>query len=419
MDKYKIDSVNFDDIKNDEYWNFGDFKEDKMHSIHAYPAKFPAFIATKAISYAKKKGVNVNRIGDIFCGCGTVAYESAKEGIHFWGCDINPVAALIARVKSKKLDNDILEEKFVEIKKQYHSLIYNPAENYINPRIVYWFEEQNIIELRKILLSIDKVCGFNPDYKNFFLCAFSNILKSTSRWLTKSIKPTVDRNKIVKSPFKQFEIQFNKMAVANHESLIKRDIEIDILTQNSLNLNNKNKLDLLITSPPYVTSYEYADLHQLSILWLNFSDDYREFRKNTIGSLYKNELESNTPLNKIGEMVLEELICSKFQNSRTMAIRKYYEDMQLITMKSYGLLNKGGIALFVIGNTEYNGIRIRNAEHLALSMSEIGFVDIEITKRKISNKILTPYRDTNGRFTKVDSGKKIYSEEFIITGRKS
>ncbi|MCY7690159.1 class I SAM-dependent methyltransferase [Bacillus altitudinis] len=419
MDKYKIDSVNFDYIKNDEYWNFGDFKEDKMHSIHAYPAKFPAFIATKAISYARKKGVNVNRVGDIFCGCGTVAYESAKEGIHFWGCDINPVAALIARVKSKKLDNRILEKKFVEIKKQYHSLIYNRAESYINPRIVYWFEEQNIIELQKILLSINKVCGFNLDYKNFFLCAFSNILKSTSRWLTKSIKPTVDRNKTVKSPFKQFEIQFNKMAVANYESLIKRDIEIDILTQNSLNLNNKNKLDLLITSPPYVTSYEYADLHQLSILWLNFSDDYREFRKNTIGSLYKNELEGNTPLNKIGEMVLEELICSKFQNSRTMAIRKYYEDMQLITMKSYELLNKGGIALFVIGNTEYNGIRIRNAEHLALSMSENGFVDIEITKRKISNKILTPYRDTNGRFTKVDSGKKIYSEEFIITGRKS
>ena len=36
-------------------------------------------------------------------------------------------------------------------------------------------------------------------------------------------------------------------------------------------------IDLIITSPPYVTSYEYADLHQLSLLW--FGDDPKHFKK--------------------------------------------------------------------------------------------------------------------------------------------
>jgi len=38
--------------------------------------------------------------------------------------------------------------------------------------------------------------------------------------------------------------------------------------------------------PPYVTSYEYADLHQLSTLWLGYTDDYRKLRSGSIGSLY-------------------------------------------------------------------------------------------------------------------------------------
>lgn len=46
---------NFDYIKTDEYWNFGEKDEDKMHRIHTYPAKFPSFITIKALEYAREK----------------------------------------------------------------------------------------------------------------------------------------------------------------------------------------------------------------------------------------------------------------------------------------------------------------------------------------------------------------------------
>ncbi len=82
------------------------------------------------------------------------------------------------------------------------------------------------------------------------------------------------------------------------------------------------------------------------------------------------------------------------------------------------MLNENGIALFVIGNTEYKGIRINNAKHLVESMLNIGYRDIEITKRKISNKILTPYRDKNGKFTTDKNSRKVYAEEFIVIGKK-
>ncbi len=84
-----------------DYWDFGGEREPLMHRIHAYPAKFPAFITPKAVAYAQARGVTVNRIADIFCGCGTTALEAKRLGAPFWGCDINPVATLIAQVKSR------------------------------------------------------------------------------------------------------------------------------------------------------------------------------------------------------------------------------------------------------------------------------------------------------------------------------
>ena len=104
--------------------------------------------------------------------------------------------------------------------------------------------------------------------------------------------------------------------------------------------------------------------------------------------------------------------------AKAKAIAKYYLDMQAVAKKAYYLLNNRGYALFVIGNTEYKSVRIDNALHLSQSLLEAGFKELQITKRKISNKILTPYRDKNGKFSSDSSGRKIYSEEFIVIGKK-
>ena len=99
----------------EDEWNFSNDTELTMHSMHAYPAKFPSFIAKKAFDYAETEGVTIKRVADIFCGCGTVALEAKTHGKDFWGCDINPVAKLIAKVKSESYDIDTI--------KKYYNLI--------------------------------------------------------------------------------------------------------------------------------------------------------------------------------------------------------------------------------------------------------------------------------------------------------
>ncbi len=412
---------NMDTVDIDEEWNMGNEPEFKIHTIHAYPAKFPAFIAEKAIKYAKEKGVNVSCVSDIFCGCGTVAFEAKRQNINFWGCDINPVATLIARVKSEEYNISTLSNDYHIICNEYSSIEIKESE-YLqaNERLQYWFDQAHYNDLRRLLLSINRLP--NNKYRRAFLCLFSSILKSCSRWLTKSIKPQIDPNKIPADVFSAFEMQYNKFIKILEQEGIHTKSKVDIVTGNFLTKKNLPKVDLIITSPPYVTSYEYADLHQLSSLWLGFTEDYKALRRGTIGSVYNCDdyYFEIMDLNNTGRKIVQQLRAGKkIENSKIKSVARYFIDMQHAANRCFEMLNSGGLALFVVGDTEYKGIKICNSKHLIEALLSSGFSSVRVSKRKISKKILTPYRDEYGKFTTDKDKRKIYHEEFVIIGEKS
>ncbi len=418
IDNYR--TLNFDTIDIQEEWNMPAERERRMHNIHAYPAKFPAFITTKAIHKAEENNISVKTVADIFCGCGTVAFETVRSGKHFWGCDINPVATLIAETKSNVYQDEQLQVFFDRIIAAYNTCNVDKSNRiYSNERIQYWFDEEHIDNLLKLRSSIYLVVD-DELYRNFFLCAFSNILKSCSRWLTKSIKPQIDPKKQPKDVLSSYIYQVNMMRKANMENINEKYGKADIKRVNILDVNiDKPFVDLIVTSPPYVTSYEYADLHQLSTLWLEYTDDFRLLREGTIGSLYHTEeFDKNLKrLNNVGQDIVFKMY--PIDKRKTRSIAQYYIDMQSTVHKVVEMLNPGGACLFVIGNTEYKGVKIDNAKHLTECLLAEGMVNIEVDRRKISNKILTPYRDTNGKFASVKgSCRKVYSEEFVIFARK-
>lgn len=412
---------NLEKLPVSSYWSNEGEKEIKMHKIHAYAAKFPSFVVSKSIEYASKKGLKPEIIGDIFCGCGTTALEAKRNNINFWGCDINPVATLIARVKSEQYDQSALLEYYNIIITSYETSSIVTEDSVLNnERLNYWFDVATINNLYK-LLTIVKTNIPERKYRDFFFCAFSNILKSTSRWLTKSIKPQIDPNKTpqdVKAAFEK-QVLFMFKATKQASLLFKSNSETTITTQNFLTIPVKEPiLDVLVTSPPYVTSYEYADLHQLSSLWLGYTTDYRSLRNGTIGSLYHNhEVEENFHLlNDYAQATYTEL--AKFDKSKAKSVAKYFLDMNRIVQKSYNLLKENALSFIVIGNTQYKSIKINNAKYIIDCMKQAGFEDIQVQKRKIGSKNLTPYRDAKGKFTKATSDLNIYSHEYVIIGKK-
>ena len=178
-------------------------------------------------------------------------------------------------------------------------------------------------------------------------------------------------------------------------------------------------VDLIVTSPPYVTSYEYADLHQLSSLWLGYADDYRDLRKGSIGSVYNSDdfTIDFSKLNETGKNIVKALENSDKALSKVKSVARYFVDMQDAVRKCAQMLNKNGMFFFVVGDTEYKGVKIQNSKHLVEAMEGNGYTDIKIAKRTISKGICVPYRDEKGKFSTDKSKRKVYHEEFIISGR--
>ena len=413
-----INDLDYNTIGIDEKWNDCDEVELTMHTIHAYPAKFPAFMASKAFEYARDEGVNIGRVADIFCGCGTVALEAKNHNYNFWGCDINPVATLIAKVKSNNYDKLLFEQYYSQILKEFEKI--ELAENVYekaNERLQYWFEENSFCELLKIYMAINEKV-IEEKYLEAFRCIFSSILKAASKWLNKSIKPQVDPYKQKIDVLKKFQSQCYKFTRAVDE-IEEYNNDIMINCKNFLTIDNLPCVDLIVTSPPYVTSYEYADLHQLSSLWLGYANDYRELRKGSIGSVYNSDdftIDFNK-LNETGKGIVKSLQASDKALSKVKSVARYFIDMQDAVEKCYRMLNKNGMIFFVVGDTEYKGVKIQNSKHLIEAMEQNGYKDIKIAKRTISKGICVPYRDEKGKFSTDKTKRKVYHEEFIISGR--
>lgn len=414
-----IHRFDFKSVPIDAFWNVGDEKELSVHRIHGYPAKFPAFITTKALKFAEQQERKVRSIADVFCGCGTTAFEAKRNNIDYWGCDINPVATLIAKTKSRKYQKKRLDSYLLEIRKLFETFEITNEYADANERLKYWYKRRQYNQLFHLQWSIFEATPNTGDYRRFFLCAFSNILKATSVWLTKSIKPQVDPDKKPSDVMSAFLAQCEFSIAANEEVGDLGDAGSKIVTDSFLAVDNlPRRIDLIITSPPYVTSYEYADLHQLSSLWLGMVEDYRQLREGAIGSLHHeyNFSREWKRLNRTGNHIVSSLLDQHKSKARSVA--KYFLDMQKVAAKAYQMLSKNGLALFVIGNTEYKSVRIDNAKHLAESLFDAGFNQILASKRTITKKILTPYRDSRGKFSSDARGRKVYSEEFILVGMK-
>ncbi len=422
-------------LKPREDWSFRDAGRSQTtaftHDYHRYPAKFIPQIVRKLIEdYAPS---DTQTVCDPFGGCGTTLVEAKLLGHKSIGFDINPVAKLITQTKTTAINPKTLENsrnKFLKYYENAPSVLYNHHQ-----RISYWFDEPTIQELDKIYFAIKKIKNHNV--RRFFLCSFSHNLKNCSRWLMKSIKPTIDKDKILPNPKDTFLRHLDSMIKKNERFYSTLAQSGYINTPAKMYRRDSTKklpieteaIDLIITSPPYVTSYEYADLHQLSLLWFgddlknfkkwhHFSDGFIDFRRNFIGTSSKEE-KSGDFNSVIAKQIVDDLI----QVERPLAIdvANYFLDMKRVFTEMHRILKIGGKACTIIGNTSLRGVEILNAQVAAEQMQAVGFKKFDFIKREIPNKMITPWRDLeSGKFTGKDNPSKTraYEYEYVVVMEK-
>lgn len=179
-------------------------------------------------------------------------------------------------------------------------------------------------------------------------------------------------------------------------------------------------LSLILTSPPYVISYEYADIHQLTLIWLEPEIPYRAHKKKFIGASVRKEKPNLNLCSEVGKEIVEELkMKDNNKHGHARAVFTYFAKMQQAITKFREHLKLGGKACFVIGNTRLAHVNILNAEVLTETCLNVGYNLETVIKRRIavSAKFLPSARDPEtGRFVSLEKKNKrfVYPNEYII-----
>lgn len=410
-------------LKEDKEWSFSNLSRKETsyatHGYHKYPAKFIPQIVRKIILEYSNTG---ETILDCFGGCGTTLVESKLNQRNSIILDVNKVAILIAKAKKNAINPKILDRynrrvlnKFdkLKIRKDYYSEVH--------PRLKYWFKKSQYNKLMEIYLILDRIK--NSGIKIFYRCCFSNILKNCSIWYSKSIKPMRDLEKMDYDPIESFVKHLNFMTKRNEEyySLLKdlciQKVSSKILERDARKTSlGSNSIDLIITSPPYAMSYEYADIHQLTLLWFGFTKDMKETKKRFIGTS-SNDSQLVFDESVLAYKIIKDL--SKKDKTLSNQVNKYYSDLNLAYREMYRVLKKNGRACIIIGNTQYKNVKVKNMQVSMEILKNVGFGIEKVIKRKLSSKTFTPYRNSSGKFTNRSKGeRRIYQYEYLIISRK-
>jgi DNA modification methylase len=408
----------FSKISVDETWSFRDCgvkeRTKLTHGYYTYPAKYIPQLCERLIKENSSEG---DIVLDPFNGCGTTVIEAVLNNRTGIGGDVNEISILVATVKTRPIKYDRLIDNLNNIKRDFPILLQKYPDGIFDnisniERIDHWFREDIKIRLSILFNIISNI--IDDDIKNFFLVAFCQILKKCSWWSTISPKPYKKVVDITVEPFDAFVRQANKM-IKKHKQFTDIVGEAKISAHNIYSdcrkfPRNDESVDLIVTSPPYSISYEYADLHELPLLWLNIKKDRSKF----IGtrSIGKGEEDK-----KISSITAYDVI-HKLSGKNKNVIAEYYYNMELTFREMHRLLRKNKRMCVVIGNGKIKNIDLLNAEVFVEQCNEIGFKTVDVIKRPILSKRIPSQRDENGTFVKASDQNNetnhIYEYEYIL-----
>lgn len=343
----------------DEKWNFkeGSMKE-LVHGLHPYPAMMMPLIARTMFNEYGNGDKTI--FLDPYVGSGTTLVEAqlygAKQAI---GIDLNPLAILISRTKTEKIDLEVV----LSLIHCFDNYIISVGD-VVAPEFSIrnsWFSDKTIKALAQIRAFVLKI--ENTNIQDFFKVAFSEVVRSSSETRNGEFKlyrmSKKSLEKFNPNPIQMFKDVIRRNYEILHKIEYKRNTEIILHTENIMNIKGlNNSVDLIITSPPYGDSHTtvaYGQFSRLSNEWLGITD---------AGTLDRRLLGGAKKEDRIFEIdELDEAIRkiknndANFNRDRAWEVVSFYNDYEKSIDVIAKLVKKGGYVVFVVGNR-----RVRNIE---------------------------------------------------------
>jgi site-specific DNA-methyltransferase (cytosine-N4-specific) len=417
-------------------WDFvGADTQYMTHGLHPYPARMIPQIARRLIEkYSNRDDV----VLDPFCGSGGVLVEATLLDRKSFGIDINPLACLLARVKTTPIDpkrlieewrrlRECMQEELLAVRFQRHKV---ETPDFSGVNVSYWFKPYVIEELALIKKNLDTI--EDNKVREFFYVCFSNTVRLVSGTRKGEFKlfrmPEEEWKKFRPNVFATFEKKVN-------ECVSKMGEFFDYLNNNGIKARGEifeadtrklltgefpeegreklrsESVNLIVTSPPYGdsrTTVAYGQFSRYSLIWLGYDKEkVLQIDREGLGGQVKNS--------DLNSEILDGTLKKIRNRDRALEVRSYFVDLNECLEKLYHVLSKSGHACFVLGNRTVNGIKIPADEIIAELGRNIGLRPINIIYRRIPTKRI-PWKSspTNIPGQKVET---ISKESIIILGK--
>lgn len=408
------------------------------HLIHSYPAKLLSNIPYYFLQtdyFCPQDGI----VLDPFCGTGTVMLESNISGRSALGADANPLAVLIAQVKTTYIPSDLLYTTLASIMasaRRSKTEVTTSIEN-----IERWFSPSTIKQLTRLEEAIGKIK--DKEQKRFFMLSFSNIIKKVS-FADPSVSVPVklnpnrfannlSRKKAIEfklktleciDVFEKFETicKLNIKRIESLASIMDNGITTEIISNDARKLTkvyggrkklDDESVDLILTSPPYAGAQKYIRSSWLNLYWLGRKkpEEIRALNINNIGreDYHKAELcqkiETGIPA---ADAVLESLY-KEGKNERAYIVGNYLNEMKLALEECFRVLKKGCYMVIIIGNNTVCNRPFDTQDYLTTYLQSLGM--------KLVFKLIDDIK-SYGLMTKRNKTASTISSEWVLVFKK-
>jgi hypothetical protein len=384
------------------------------HGIHEYRGKFFPQLVRALINISDLSKPN-SIIADTMCGSGTTLVEASLARHVGIGLDMNPLSVFISKAKC-----NLLRVPSDDIIFNYNSVV-DRLRNISNPRYRFerrpigeldvcdkeylnkWFASDVLNDLNRIFSILMKVT--NPIIRDFMVVSFSNILRRVSWQKNDDLRVRREiETDIASDPIKEFledlERSVKTVVAFSAQDNGKSYGRTHIYQGDSRNpkelLRWSNRVDAVITSPPYATALPYIDTDRLSLIFLGLlcrkkhrtlelemigHRDISERRRKLYWEMYL-QIKKTLP-SSVTNLIQE--IYERNENANVgfrrknlpALLAKYFIDMRSTFIALHALLKRHSFAYVVIGNNHtYAGgkkVNIKTEVMLTDIAQQVGF----------------------------------------------
>ncbi len=356
-------------------WDFPDSHSNYgLHSLHWYPGTFIPQIPAYLIELFSERG---DVVLDCFCGIGTTLVEAVRLGRNAIGMDVNPIATMVAQAKLTFFEPGNLRRLSVAAEEQLDVLclrygLHGDSDLFRRIRRAHtlknegefevlkpWYHAETWREMLAIRELVDQQC---EPFRRVCESVFSSIAKACSS--QREHWGYVADNMIPRSLIYYDAVNAFRFGLRTNVDAFERFLETPnlkdrtvselntaarVLTVNCQDMGEieDQSVDLIVTSPPYLSVTDYMKSQRLSLWWSRYSV----------------------------EALREIEIGARFKRTRTKAFDDYLEGMTKSISNMARVLKSDHYLCLVIGETEVQRKSHQLIDRLRNIVLEQGFCE--------------------------------------------